>query len=386
MITGLFFSRAMLTGGTLLVFCSFFIGNDFYPEWRKPHMGYYMLLILLFLIPFVSGLWSNDLLEWWQRCSIKLPFVLLPFAFIMIFLKRAHYIIISILFILLVFTGSLTSFIGYLHNSSSIQAGYLESVLMKVWLNNDHVLFSWACVIAILMIQIIHPMIRPTSATYRVLGWLITGWFIFFLHVLAARTGLLCLYAVIFSWAIYKISGRFYKYGFLAIAAILLLPLVAFFVLPTFHNRMLYVLYDMQQYSRGNFPPGFSDVARIISYKGGFYISEHNLLTGVGFGDISESMSIWYDSRFPNLTVHDRILPHNEWLIYSCGTGIFALLIFSYIVLYPLFLKRQWYWIAFHLTALICFLTDATLETQNGTFLYCFFICWINVGIDKKTN
>ena len=385
MLLGLFFSRALLTGGTIFLFLLSFINTDFVVTRRKYTINYNILLSLLFLIPLISGLWSNNLSEWWQRCGIKLPFLLLPFAFSALgLLRKENYLLLSVLFIGLVMAGTFWSFIEYLHHTSSIQSGYLKSTMLKVWLHNDHVLFSWSAVIAIILIIIQTMGKRPISKIRMLFSWVVIGWLVFFLHLLAARTGLLCLYIVALIWGIYKLKQKSFKAGIAILFFIIVLPLISFLLIPTYHNRVLYVVYDLQQYFKGNFPPGFSDVSRIISYEGGFNITRNHFFTGVGFGDVADSMNHWYEIKYSYLTEHDRILPHNEGLMFSCGAGIFALLIFTYIVLYPFFMKPNWEWIAFHLTALICFFTDATLETQNGVFLYCFFIFWMKIGINYK--
>ena len=381
MIAGLFFSRALLTTGSILLFLGAVMNTNFSILCKKNGAHYQLLLIFLFLIPVISGLWSSDLSEWWQRCETKLPFLLFPVAFAMIILTRKTYICLSVLFIALVVAGTVWSFILYLQNIQSIHAGYLRSTLMKVWLNNDHVLFSWAIVLAILLTIQLLSIIKHRSINHKIISWIVVTWLIVFLHILAARTGLVCLYVVALTIAIYKLSKSSIKTGIIIIFAMAVIPTLAFFLLPTFHNRVLYVLYDLQQYGKGNYPAGFSDVSRILSLKGGLDITKQHLIAGVGFGDIFLTMNHWYDANYSYIPQNNRILPHNEWLIYSCGSGIFALIIFTYIVVYPLLRYKQWCWMAFNFTALICFFSDATLETQNGVFLYCFFICWMKPGI-----
>lgn len=383
MIAGLFFSRAVLSTGIILLFLftiNAIRGSHAKALLPKAWEQYNYLLLLLFVIPLISGLWSNNLPEWWQRCAVKLPFALLPLVFSFLIINKQQYMLVCAIFILLVFTGTICSFALYINNSALIEAGYFRSVLLQVWMNNDHVLFSWAVVIAILLIIVLYPQLNKG---FKILGIIIICCFILFLHLLAARTGLISLYTVGLLWLVKKLRSGNFRIAFLIIGVLISIPILAYFTIPTFHNRALYALYDLQHYSRGNYQAGFSDVSRIVSYEGGISIAMNNFLSGVGFGDISGSMQHFYDSNYQSFPAYNRLLPHNEWLMYFCGAGIFALIIFTYIVFYPLFMNRKFCWISFHFTALICFFTDATFETQNGVFLYCFFLLWIRFGLEK---
>ena len=384
MFISLFFSRALLTSSTWVIILVPLIAGStsFFKSYFSNRLN--ILVGLLFLIPLISGFWSTDISEWRDHSLTKLPLALLPLAFSSIQIKLRHFVILSWLYILLILLGVLLSSGYYLTNLSSVHDGYLRSKLMVVPFYNDHVIFSWGVVIAIILILATRPYLTvfKYDKNLRTVSWIILASLVLFLHLLAARTGLLCFYMgaiVLIIWHFKKVSRI--KLILLSLA-LLSIPILAYYLLPTFHNRVLYAMYDWQHYSRANYTPGFSDVSRILSLKGGLSIFMNNIWYGVGFGDIAHAMQSWYTLHFNYLPPEDRLLPHNEWLVYGCGAGIFAAFLLTAVVLYPFVakdLKRKPYLLCFMTTVITCFLTDVTLEMQTGVFLFGFFIMWFQV-------
>lgn len=108
-------------------------------------------------------------------------------------------------------------------------------------------------------------------------------------------------------------------------------------------------------------------------------------VTGVGFGDISREVTAWYDTNYPQMQQADKILPGNEWLIYGAGCGITGLLIFTFVMLVPFFIRvknnplaTRWPWWLLNCLVAVGFLFDIGLEVQFGVFIYSFIVllCW----------
>lgn len=382
MFTGLLFSRAILSCGMGLLCIAACLSTDLKKtrQWY-PVNRYYLLLTLLFIIPFISGLWSTDTGEWWQRSVVKLPLLILPLTFmVMPLLTYKMYRSLTWLYILLINGACLWSFAKYAGDSIPVQDAYSKAAVMLVPFGDDHVRFSWAVVIALLLTGKLlagHTVVRAE----KYFAILLAVWLIIYLHILAAKTGLVIFYVCFFIYCLHKICTK--KNKWIPLAG-LLLPAVffitAYLFLPTFHNRVHYVLWDYQQYSTGNFLPGSSDGARLVSWIGGWKIFTHNFFNGVGFGDIWNSLQHFYDTEFAWLVPHDRLFP-NQFLMYGCGAGIIGMLVFSITVLIPFFMQRirkDFFQVCFHAGTLICFLTEMNLEGQYGVFLYIFFVGWFN--------
>ena len=383
MLVGLFFSRTLLTVGMTLLFA----GAILFTRPTSLFLNYFnnrynLLLSALLLIPLVSGLWSHNMNAWWHECLVKVPLVAIPFAFYKPgVLDIKGRLIVNVLIVVAVTLGTFWSIAHYFINSVSMQNGYLQSTLLPVPLANDHVLFSWLVVIAIILIPCILKEVKPRQA-FVITAYIVFVWLIIFLHILAARTGLIAFYAVGVFWIFSALRTRSFKFNISLSILLLTLPILCYFILPTFHNRVIYVLYDLQQYSRGSFPQGFSDVSRIASYQGGLTIIRQHPLLGVGFGDVNDTMQAFYRVNFPEFTAHDSILPHNEWLMYAAGGGLIAIAIFTACILYPFTLRKNHSLTAFQITALFCCMFDLPLELQNGVFIFCFFTCWFRTSPD----
>ncbi len=382
MFAGLFFSRAILSCGMGVLFITVLSSGDLKKNLQLILLNrYYVLLTILFFIPFISGLWSADTNEWWQRSVVKLPLLILPLAFVAIpVLTSKVYRSLSWLYIVLISGASFWSFAKYAGDSIPVQDAYSKAAVMWVPFEDDHVRYSWAVVIALLLLcKLLSGYIVERAEKYFAL--LIMVWLVIYLHILAAKTGLVTFYVCFFIYCMYKIFSIKKKWiPLVCLMVPVVLFITAYMFLPTFHNRVHYVLWDFQQYSQGVFLPGTSDGARVVSWIGGWQIFSHHFFSGVGFGDIWSSMQQFYDHQFAYLPMHDRLFP-NQFLMYGCGAGLIGILVFSISVLLPFFIRkirRDIFQVCFHAGTLICFFTEMNLEGQYGVFLYGFFVCWLN--------
>jgi hypothetical protein len=209
-----------------------------------------------------------------------------------------------------------------------------------------------------------------------------------YLHVLAAKTGVLGLYIVmaIFLWK--WVSG---KWRFWGLMILLFLPIVAWYLLPSFQSRLRFIIWDFQNYSRGNYTEGLSDAPRIESLKAGWDIVKSNFVTGVGSGDVLHQTNQWYRIHAPFLKPYEQLLPCNQLMMFVCSGGVLMGLIALVFFLSPLWikvLKNNYLWVAFHAVALFGFMYEISLEVQNGVFVYIFFGIYIyaNTLVNKVNH
>ncbi len=383
MLLGLFFSRAMLSVGTGLFFLLSLWGIRF-QKFKQLFLQntYYWLLTLLFLLPLISGIWSTDKVEWWNRTQVKIPLFLIPLAFlIMPVLSRRAFLFLSWCYIILVTATSVYSVVLFSLDSFSFLQSYQKAGLMQVSFDNDHVRYSWAVVIALLLLLTLY----KNNFNKRLENWLcifLIGWLVFYIHLLAAKTGLIALYVGFYLYCIHRLFTAQRKWipVLLAILPIFLFA-IAYYSLPSFHHRLHYVIWDYQHYANGQFLPGSPDGSRIASWKAGLSIFLNHYWLGVGAGDLWQQMQTYYQQYFPQFTAHDRILP-NQILVYAAGIGLPGLILILSSALYPFLMKparKNIIWICFHAGNLICLCTDIGLEGQYGVFLFSFFSSWFSV-------
>jgi O-antigen ligase len=381
MLLGLFQGRALVSIGMFVLAAMVLITPVALTLVQLRRQWWVWGLLLLFAVPLVSGLWSTDGAEWWARCRVKLPLLLLPLVFVTMIVQRQAYVWLGVLYVALLTIGSQWSMEQYFANKTGTNEAYLRAGVIPTLFDNDHVRFSWAVVIGILLV--VKMVWLEKIVHYGWVRWLLNGmalWLIVFLHILSAKTGLLCLYLSAFIIGIFFIIRM--RKRWLGIALLLGLaaaPVVAYYTVPTFRNRVHYIRYDFGHYSQGNFKPWFPDGTRVLSLKAGKEIIEKNKWTGVGYGDVWGEMNRWYDKHYPDIKGENRLYPGGQWMMYGAGAGLPAMLVFVVSVLLPLFNKAMRYdasWWALNASACFIFLYEVNLESQFGVFLYAFFILW----------
>lgn len=379
MIISLLISRAVLSSSVILFLLLAIVRKDFGRQWKTFRSNPFLLLFtLLFLIPFFSGLWSQNLSKWSDVLRLKLPLLFFPLAFAGSWtFSKTQWQTIAAVFLSVVFVGCAWSLLHYLQNMKDVHEGYLRAKTLLTPLENDHVRFSWLVSIGVitcfLMLEWMH------TKRSRVLHCALALFFAVYLHVLSARTGLVSLYLFLglyAGWCLLK--KRNIKTTLVYLFFLLLFPLAAYLLFPTFQNRLRYLVYDFSFVRKAQYLPGANDGARVMSLKAGWQVLQQNPL-GVGAGDVMDEAGKWYSAHVPDVLPTDKFQPSSEWLLYGAFAGWPGVVLFTLIMLAPFFVKlrqHQIYWIALHATAAFSFAVDMGLEVQYGIFLYAFLTFW----------
>jgi len=375
MWAGLLWSRAMLSIG-MMGFFGLAIIFHFKQGWRDILRSRWLQgMILLFAIPLITVFWSEDSSQWIRSVQVKLPLLLMPFGIPL--LRAVDNKTRGLLLIVLCAFILVSSFYSYWHYFSSpgMTEAYLKAKVLPVAMSNDHVRYAWLLVIA--YAWLLYELVRgEISGKMRSVGYIFLLYLVIFIHVLAAKTGLLGFYMVTATAILSIVPARFRAWSQAAFIAI---PLVSWFLLPSFQNRVKFVIWDFQNYSQGSYVEGLSDAPRILSYQAGKDILGQYPLTGVGAGDVLDATWKWYDVNGGYLKNYERLLPSNEVLRYGCAAGLLAAIICLMVFLIPFLIKGlrgNMLWLSFHLISFAGFMYEIGLEVQHGVFLYCFFSCW----------
>ena len=379
----LFLPRSFLSISLAVFIIISFLHKSHLQQFRHFLSSYLLLgMTLLFFVPFVSGIWSQDKQEWMDVLLIKLPLLLLPISFAgPINFSKKEWERLAFIFFILVTIGTLWSISQYFMDMNRIHEGYLKSKMIRAPLDDDHIRFSWMVSVSIILAGWIFILKREKfSKFYFFLFLIVETWLVIYLHILAARTGIFCLYAMLLflaGWFLFKRSKP--RMGFGIIILLVVLPLASWFIFPTFQNRIKYVLYDFSYISKSTYLPGSNDGRRFFSIKAGLNILSDNPLIGVGFGDIRNEMNRWYGDNVPRMLEKDRLYPSSEWLVYGVGCGIIGVFIFTVVILIPFFTRyhrNQILWLLLNISVLLSLLFDIGLEVQYGVFLYSFIVLW----------
>ncbi len=376
MLAGLFVSRALLSISMILFLLLTCVHAQFLQQLKKFRKQPFLIgLTLLFFLPFLTWFWSEDKETWWRFTRIKLPLLLLPIAFAGEWqLRRRTWNYVAYTFILLVLAGCAWSLFQYAGNYQDMQEAYLKAKVIPTPFENDHVRFSLSVTIAILCASFL-----MKAGQYKWLLATIILVFVIYLHLLAARTGLISFYIALFIAFIYLLFTRNKtKWTIAVLAGALLMPLLAWFAVPTFQNRIRYFIYDYSYIRQDTYLPGANDGNRMLSIRAGLDIMNHHAL-GVGTGDVMKATNNWYDRKVHGMLETDRIYPSSEWAMHGAAAGWPGFIVFTIAMILPFFaLNRRggYFWVSLNAIMAFSFIFDIGLEVQFGVFLYAFAVLW----------
>lgn len=379
MLAGCLWSRALLSVSTILFIAAACLHSGFLLQIKKAFSGILTCsIMLLFFIPFVSGLWSSDIITWKEVMLDKLPFLFLPIAFSREWkINKDQWKFFAFIIVSFLLVATFWSAGQYFLSKELIDKSYLRSKLIPVPIFSDHIRFSW--LVCAGFITSIFLAEKPGNTKHRFFYFAIALWFFVYLHLLAARTGLIGCYIFIFVWGISLFFEKEMrnKYG-LILFVITAIAITAWFFFPTLRNRINYMKYNLSFITKNEYLPHSNDGNRILSLKAGWAILKENPL-GVGAGDVKNEVSEWYDTHLKDISDEDKIFPANEWLIHGDTAGWPGVLVFTIAFFAPLFnlnKKGGLFIVGLHLTAFIACFFDSSLEVQAGVFIYSFISLW----------
>jgi len=348
----------------------------------------YLAVTVFFFLILTTGIYSSDTSYWLERLRIKLPFLLLPFAFASIpQMKEREYLSILYFYLILSFGSSLLVGFDYWQDYSIITENLGKGQPIPTPVN--HIRYSLMIALSIIGGMIL--FVRNFYWKWTWEKWLIlgmTGFLFFFIHVLSVRSGILVLYAsFLFLSFRFAFSQKNYLISLASVITLFFTPAIAYNSIEGFKQKVDYTIWDWQQYYY-DLPLRSSDASRLISFKVGLEICQKEKWLGVGAGDLRKEVHKIYDEKFPEIT--DKKMPHNQFISVCAGMGIIGLAVFILAFFFPLFYKKikpDALFITLHLIIFASFLTENTIENSVGVGFYVFFLLLgIHFLNTKNTN
>jgi O-antigen ligase len=335
----------------------------------------YFALALLFFMVILSGFWSENTHYWLERTRVRIPFLVLPFAFANLIdlskkqLQSVLYFLSLLLFFTCIFLG-IRFFLNYEAYMELLRTG------QSVPVPRNHIRFNLILATGIVVLGWLRFQDFYLKYTFeRVLQWVMLIFMFGFIHVLAVRSGLVALYlAVFFSLIWFVWVSRRWLIGLFAFGVLALIPIVAVQKVPSFKQKIAYMRWDFGQY-RETKGSGYSDSQRIISLKAGWQLFKENPILGVGTGDLHAEMEKQVKKAFPEY-IEAVKLPHNQFVYFLTATGLLGFLVSVFAIYRPLLARvyRSYYLFAvFQWMVFASFLVEYTLETSIGAVYFLFF-------------
>ncbi len=388
MFAGFLFSRAALSIAMFLFGINAI--RDVPPrEWLRQK--WWLLGLAWVAIFAVSGLWSEDKGQWNDHLQTKLPFLLLPLAFSYqprFSGRQLRFFTISVAVMLLISAGYTISI--FLSDPVYYINEYKVSHMLPTLPKKDHIRSSMAA--ALFVIWCVYAWPQMTGKKMKLIVGSCVALLVVYIHVLAAKTGLLSFYLFLAAWGVYLSFGRQRLLGIAVIAAMPVVLFLAMRSLPTLRERFVYIGYTIFMYQHNERTDNLGDVARLVSYQlSGKLIAAHPM-TGVGAGDMKHEMDAMYEHYYPQTDEHGRLLPHNQFLVVALGCGIPAMILFIVWVFWPLTKmqrnRQSFFFFIVWFILLIQLMIEPVLEVQFGVFVYLFFLLLmlqeLGEGAEKK--
>ncbi|PTM14009.1 MAG: hypothetical protein DA408_04535 [Bacteroidetes bacterium] len=338
---------------------------------QHPSFAVFLLFFLVALLRFYPVGDATYLLE---RLRIKVPFVVLPLAFLLLPRFRLpdvqRLLYFMLLFFSLVSTGIVLNYINHYEPLTElIKKGH------HIPTPGNHIRYS--LLVAWTIMGGIYLLTEGYYYRYRGERWLIGGliFFLFvFLHLLSVKSGLLVLYICLAGGIVqYGWQRRAFLAGALGLGLLVCLPLIAYQTIPTFKNKVTYFLYDMFMYQQGQ-GAHYSDSGRLASLHAGWHIATDHRLWGVGTANIRDAVRHFFVAEYPNYP--EVFMPQNQFLFTWAATGIFGLLLTVFAFLFPIFYRqnyRHWLFLNFQLAIFAIIMIEHALENAVGIAHYLFF-------------
>lgn len=348
---------------------------------RLKQQPYAWLLAALFFLCLISGLYTENMGSWIRDLKEKviLGGLALSLAILPIFSRRGYYYLYY-LFILAISVTAALSLYFYLLDYDHVNLSIEQNKAVDIVGNMHHSYFGLLQAFSILLGLDLFLRKRPIHSQLEQKMLLALSLFNFLsLHLFASRTGMLSLYAGLFAYLLYYLLNSQRKvilYGLLA--ALLLLPIIAYYSVPSFKNRVDVTKWDLEQYfieDRDLSEKSFSQ--RLLIWESSWNLFKSSPLIGIGLADVEDELKK-RSKTDQNRINQDFLLksPHNQYLEYLAAYGLVGFLLLLLCCIFPLLNIRPGFAVLYAFIAMwmAAMMFESILERVVGISFVCTFL------------
>lgn len=209
MLIGFLVSRAVLSVAMVLMGANALrqvpIRQWLAAKWWWLGLGWIALYAL-------SWFWSQDKAEWNNHVQVKLPFLLLPLSFFCLpKFTSAQMRIYTLGMNIIMLSGIAYSLSFFFKDPVLYKTGYDYSHLLPTPVYRDHISFSAA--IATCFIWLVYFFPKTKTRTEKTVILITAAVFAVYLHILAAKTGLVILYIFFIGASLYLLFRQHFLAG-----------------------------------------------------------------------------------------------------------------------------------------------------------------------------
>lgn len=378
-VIGLLCSRFMISLGMIFfLIAGIWEGNILLKIKAFFNNKYYLAVSGIFLIFFISGIWSEDSQYFLNRMRIKLPILFLPFAFCAIpqldikIIKRVMWG-----FILAILISTFWSLGMFILDADHYVSIYSKGQIIPTPIHHIRfsIMISLACCLSIYL-YLKSAKFEVEKIEKRSLV-LIAVFLILYLHFLAVRSGLFTLYVLLICLFYFLLKEKANKTLSISIAAVVVfMVFLSTQYVPTIKNKIGYMKYSLELFSQNKNIRDLSDSRRLGSIYAGLQLIKNNPVAGVGIGDIMNETNTYLSENYPELKDLE-LLPHNQYILTAAAIGIPGLLLFVLFTIMPLLYYNgynDYFFFSSQIMFFASFLVEHTIESQIGVALYIFVL------------
>ena len=140
-------------------------------------------------------------------------------------------------------------------------------------------------------------------------------------------------------------------------------------------SRIHLLMFEIDGYFQGVNSGGNSLAQRLQYWKLSKAMIQESPFFGYGTGDVPLEFKKQYEANKKCLDKVYQLRSHNQYLSTTIALGLVGLLFFLFFVLYPVktaFRERNYFYLICLCIALLSFISEDTLETQDGVFFFAF--------------
>jgi O-antigen ligase len=378
-------SRALLSFSVgLLSICS--IIYLFYNQSLKSLFKnlFIVLPLLFFLISLFDYFRAEDITTWGEKLQLTAFWIDAVIAFIPLtkILTQKQKSWSTVLLMAIVAEVALMSVINYFVYKAEIDQALLESKHVPIAGGMHHIYFGiLTALIVIYSIAEVFTSYSKLKTLDRYLLLTFSAILLICIHILSSRTGLLSLYLTFimgFGFLVFKKLVKIRKLLIL-LSLCVLVPFAAYFVVPSFHNKIKNTSEDFAATIKGGEEVNYKSMGmRLEAWKVGLKIIAQHPFTGVGTGNVDLNFARQYELNKSVLKVENRIGPHNQFITFSVRYGLWASILF--ILLFGIIWLKAIKNTDISLFVILCLLfisanLESLLNRQHGIVIFCLFIC-----------
>jgi len=375
---GFFLSRALMSIGMLVIFGLAIINTDIVANVKRylasPLFLAWPAIIILYLF---GGLYSENPDKFLHIITNKLPLLGLSFGLLSLplFSRKTYHLIYYIIFAI-VFTAGLYTLIDFFIHFEAQTPNLNFSRYINTPTNHIRYSLIIANLIFIALYLSSHPKTQKPKLE-RVLLITLALFFVFLLHFIAARSGILAFYVCVFIFGLKQVfQGKQKWLGIAFVASVLFLPVAAYYMVGSFKDKINYTIYDFKHYLSGGNVELYSDSQRLVAYELALKAIKEKPVLGYGTSDVHQKINALYASEFPQFPNIERLYGTNQFLYIGLSFGLFGLVVFIIWLLKiypPKFVFNNNLLLPAALINLVSFIPENTLETQFGVAVFCTF-------------